>query len=304
MSDILTASMENCTLCPRSCHVNRLAGQTGYCGQTAHITAARAYLHMWEEPCISGVSGSGTVFFSGCNLRCVFCQNHAIAIGQNGKVLTVNRLSEIFLELQEKGACNINLVTPTHFVPQIAEALQLARQNGLLIPIVYNTGSYECVSTLQMLDGLVDIYLPDCKYKSPALSRKYSHAEDYFFHACNAIQEMVRQTGAAVFDQDTGLMKKGVVVRHLILPGQTADSKRIIRYLHETYGSTIYLSIMNQYTPLPHVAHIPELNRRVSEEEYQRVIDFALALGVENGFIQEGETASESFIPDFGGEGL
>ena len=297
-------AMSDCTLCPRNCHVNRLEGKRGYCGQTAQLTAARAALHMWEEPCICGNEGSGTVFFSGCSLRCVFCQNHNIAIGRSGRTISTERLSEIFLELQAKGANNINLVTPTHFVPQIREALQSARQQGLTLPIVYNTSSYEHADTLKMLEGLVDIYLPDLKYMSSELSLAYSNAPDYFEHASKAIAEMFRQTGRPLFCSDTGLMEKGVIVRHLILPGQVKDSKKIIRYLHETYGNDIYLSIMNQYTPLPHVEHIPELNRRVTDEEYSRVIDFALRLGVENGFLQEGEAADESFIPEFDGEGI
>lgn len=297
-------AMKDCTLCPRCCHANRLDGQRGYCGQTAEIMAARAALHMWEEPCISGREGSGTVFFSGCCLRCVFCQNHNIALGRSGRSITMERLAEIFLELQDKGANNINLVTPTHFVPQIRDALMRSRQQGLVIPIVYNTGSYEHVETLKLLDGLVDIYLPDCKYMSPELSRAYSNAPDYFDRASAAIDEMFRQTGSPVFHPDTGMLQKGMIVRHLLLPGQVRDSKKIIRYLHTTYGNDIYISIMNQYTPLAHISHIPELNRKVTEEEYERVISFALRLGVEKGFLQEGEAASESFIPEFDGEGI
>ncbi len=294
--------MTDCVLCPRKCHVNRQAGQTGFCGQTAELTAARASLHMWEEPCISGSTGSGTVFFSGCNLKCVFCQNHNIALGKAGGPISSGHLAEVFLSLQEKGAVNINLVTPSHFVPQICEALILAKSQGLRLPIVYNTGSYECVDTLQMLEGLVDVYLPDLKYYSPSLSAAYSHAEDYFSIAGEAIREMFRQTGKPVFQEN--LMTRGVLVRHLVLPGQTKDSKKILRYLHETYHNDIYISIMNQYTPLPHVSHIPELNGKVTDEEYGRIIDFALQIGIENGFFQEGEAADESFIPQFDGEGL
>ena len=283
--------------------MNRLTGQLGYCGMPAGVFAARAALHMWEEPCISGEIGSGTVFFSGCNLKCVFCQNHSIALGDCGKEITIARLVEIFLELQAKGAANINLVTGTHYVPQIREALLLAKEQGLCIPIVYNTGSYEKVETLQLLRGLVDIYLPDLKYISTELSSKYSHAADYFEKASLAIQEMYHQVGAPVFDA-AGLMKRGIIVRHLILPGQTKDSKKVLRYLHETYGHSIYISIMNQYTPLSHVSHIPELNRRVSQDEYDRVVNFALRLGIENAYIQEGSTATESFIPPFDLEGI
>ena len=243
--------MSDCVLCPRACHVNRLSGQTGYCGQTAELMAARASLHYWEEPCISGTSGSGTVFFSGCNLRCVFCQNHNIALGKAGRVITPKHLVEIFLQLQEQGANNINLVTPTHFLPQIAIALEQAKHQGLHLPIVYNTGSYESVDALRHLEGLVDIYLPDLKYLSAELSAAYSHAPDYFEIACAAIAEMYRQVGDPVICADTSLMQRGIIVRHLLLPGQTKDSKKILRYLHETYGEHIYISIMNQYTPLP-----------------------------------------------------
>ena len=300
----IKALMQDCTLCPRRCHADRWHGQTGFCGQTALLTAARAALHFWEEPCISGSAGSGTVFFSGCNLQCAFCQNHSIALGESGQTVSLERLCQIFLELQEKGACNINLVTPSHYIPQICFSLRQAKANGLSIPVVYNTSSYEEVSSLRLLEGLVDIYLPDLKYFSGELSGRFSHAADYFEKACAAISEMYRQTGHPVFDKDTGLMKRGMIVRHLLLPGQTKDSKKVLRYLHETYGDNIYISIMNQYTPLPHVAHIPELNRKVTDAEYQRVLSFAEKIGISQGYMQEGEAASESFIPDFNGEGL
>lgn len=300
----LTTYMSDCTLCPRNCHVNRSAGETGFCGQTSEITAARAALHYWEEPCISGTCGSGAVFFSGCNLQCVFCQNHNIALGKDGRIVSLERLSEIFIELQERGAANINLVTGSHFIPQIAQALELAKSAGLSIPVVYNTGSYEKVSSLKLLDGLVDIYLPDLKYQSAALSSAYSHAADYFTVAVDAIAEMFRQVGTPVFDNQTGLMKRGIIVRHLLLPGQSADSKHILRYLHETYGNDVYVSIMNQYTPLPHVASLPELNRTITDAEYEKILAFADRIGIENGFMQEGGTAQESFIPEFNGEGL
>lgn len=296
--------LSNCILCPRRCGIDRTAGQIGYCGMPADLVVARAALHMWEEPCISGTTGSGTVFFGGCNLKCVFCQNHSIAIGDCGKQITVTRLAEIFLELQEKGAANINLVTPTHYIPQIREALLLAKKHGLTLPIVYNTGSYESPESLRLLDGLIDIYLPDLKYHSTELSAKYSHASDYFEEASRAIAEMYRQVGTPVFNGSTGMMQKGMIVRHMILPGQTKDSKKVLRYLYETYGDNIYISIMNQYTPLPHVAYMPELNHKVTSEEYDKVVNFAIRLGIENAFIQEGETAEESFIPAFDLEGV
>lgn len=296
-------SMQNCTLCPRRCHVDRLAGRSGYCGQTAALKAARAALHFWEEPCISGTRGSGAVFFSGCNLRCTFCQNHDISIGTAGQEITVQRLAEIFLELQEKGAHNVNLVTPTHFIPQIVRSLTAAKNLGLSIPVVYNTGSYENPDSLRLLEGLVDVYLPDLKYYSAELSRRLSHAPDYFEKATAAIAQMYRQTGAPMFAED-GIMRRGVIVRHLVLPGQVKDSKKILRYLRETYGDKIYVSVMNQYTPLPHVAQDPELNRTVSPEEYARVLTFAERVGIQNGFRQEDSTALTSFIPEFDGEGL
>lgn len=296
--------LSDCTLCPRECHVNRNAGETGYCGQTARLTAARASLHFWEEPCLSGKNGSGAVFFSGCNLRCVYCQNHEIAQGK-GREITASRLSDIFLELQERGAHNINLVTPAHFVPQIIIALQTAKKQGLSIPVIYNTSAYEKVETLHRLEGLIDIYLPDLKYFDTALSESYSHAPDYFETASAAIAEMIRQTGAPVFaDGEDSLMLRGVIVRHLLLPGCGKDSRRILRFLHETFKNDIYVSIMNQYTPLSQVSGIPPLNRRISDKEYGRIVDFAIRIGIENGFIQEGETATESFIPPFDCEGV
>ena len=295
-----------CTLCPRNCAVDRTLGERGVCGQTSELKVARAALHMWEEPCISGESGSGTVFFSGCSLHCVFCQNQEIANGTVGKEISVERLAEIFLELQEKGANNINLVTPGHFVPQIKEALLLAKKKGMTLPIVYNTSSYESLDTIKSLDGFVDIYLPDFKYMSEELAKKYSHAADYAKVVKENLAEMVRQTGMPVFDErgEEGLIKRGTIVRHLLLPGCLEDSKAVIRYLYETYGNQIYISIMSQFTPLPHVAEFPELNRKVTEEEYEELVDFAIELGVEQGFIQEEDVASDSFIPDFNCEGV
>lgn len=300
----ISSFMQHCTLCPRRCGVNRTKGQTGYCGQTDHIKAARASLHLWEEPCISGRTGSGTVFFSGCNLQCVYCQNRPIALGQAGKELTVERLADIFLELQGKNANNINLVTAAHFVPQVCKALRLSKEKGLRIPIVYNSGGYESVSALRLLEGLVDIYLPDFKYVSSDLSLRYSHAADYFDKASEALAEMYRQVGEPVFHPKSGIMTRGIIVRHLVLPGCAGDSKRVLRYLHNTYGDHIYISIMSQYTPLPQMTDYPELNRKVTEEEYGRVLRFAQEIGIEKGFLQEGEAASESFIPAFDGEGL
>lgn len=283
-------------LCPRQCRADRsVAG--GYCGEGKQVRVARASLHMWEEPCISGEAGSGTVFFSGCPLKCVFCQNRRIALGSRGKDLTVPQLSELFLLLQCKGAVNINLVTPTHFAIQIADAIRRARSEGLSIPVVYNTSGYEQIDTLRMLDGLVDIYLPDLKYYDRELSARYSNAPDYFAYASHAIGEMVHQTGTPVFDE--GLMKRGVIVRHMVMPGHVNDSKAVIKYLYDTYQNDIFMSIMNQYTPPDDMDDYPEIGRRVTRREYERVIDYAIALGVENAFIQDGDTAKESFVPDF-----
>lgn len=297
--------MKDCTLCPRECHVDRTAGQTGRCGQSQQIAAARAALHFWEEPCLSGINGSGAVFFSGCNLRCIYCQNYAIAHGRTGRTITADRLSEIFLELQDKKAHNINLVTPTHYIPQIIRALQTAKNNGLTIPVVYNTSGYEKVDTLKRLEGLVDIYLPDLKYHDAALSSRFSDAPDYFTKAAAAIDEMLRQTGGPVFtDGGDSLMKRGVIVRHMLLPGCGSDSRYLLRYLHQTYKNDIYVSIMNQYTPMPQISSMPSLNRKITDAEYDKMIDYAISIGIENGFIQEGGTASESFIPAFDCEGI
>ena len=276
---------------------------TGYCGVKNTLRVARAALHFWEEPCISGEEGSGAVFFTGCNLRCVFCQNFQIARAEQGKEITVERLSEIFLELQAQKANNINLVTATHYVPQVVCALKRAKEQGLNIPVVYNCGGYESVETLKMLEGLVDIYLPDFKYVDTERAKRYSRAENYPEVAKTALAEMVRQQPEAQFD-DREMMKKGVIVRHLMLPGGIKDSKAVVKYLYETYGNQIYISLMNQYTPLPHVAEYPEINRKVKKFEYDRLVDYAISLGVENGFIQEGETAEESFIPAFTNEGV
>lgn len=294
---------KGCTLCPRNCQVARKKGQKGFCQVSFLPKVARAALHFWEEPCISQGGGSGTVFFSGCNLRCVYCQNRKIAEGVYGKEITIDRLAAIFLELQEKGANNINLVTPSHYVVQIIEALDIARNKGLNLPIVYNSSAYEKVDTLKQLEGYVDVYLPDFKYMDSSLSRKYSHAADYGNIAKEAIAEMVSQVGECVFDEE-GRILKGVIVRHLVLPGFLEDSKQIISYLYNTYGNRIFISILNQFTPMPYLKNYPEINRKLTEREYDEVVDYAIEIGVENGFIQEGDTAKESFIPEFEGEGV
>ncbi|WP_459910040.1 radical SAM protein [Desulfotomaculum defluvii] len=298
-----TKLLDDCTLCPRNCHVDRTHGQKGYCRETAELVVARAALHMWEEPCISGENGSGTVFFSGCSMGCVYCQNYNIAKGLVGKKITVERLADIFKELQERKANNINLVTPSHYVPQIIDAIKLSRKKGLSLPIVYNCSGYEKAETLKLLTGYVDVYLPDFKYMAKDISKKYSNVENYFEYASEAIREMVRQVGEPSFNEH-GIMIKGVIVRHLLLPGYLEDSKEIIKYLYESFGDTIFISIMNQYTPLAQVKKYPELDRRVTAKEYNELVDYAISLGIENGFIQEGETASDSFIPEFYQEGV
>lgn len=295
---------ENCNLCPRMCNVSREKGNLGFCGCGNNVVLSRAALHNWEEPCISGKNGSGTVFFSGCSLRCVFCQNFEISNCKCGKIIDDKRLAEIFLELQEQNANNINLVTPTHFVKNIIRALDYAKNNGLKIPVVYNSSGYERAETIDMLEGYVDIYLPDFKYMNPELSKKYSHAEDYPEYAKIALEKMVSQVGIPTFDRNTKLMKKGVIVRHLILPNQIEDSKQILKYLHEKYQNKIYISIMNQFTPLENVKHIPELNRKITKEEYENVIEYAENIGIKKAFIQEEGTVSESFIPKFDGTGV
>ena len=296
----------SCTLCPRRCGADRAAGRTGFCGAGGTLKAARAALHYWEEPCISGTKGSGTVFFSGCTLKCCFCQNYPISAEGLGKEISVEHLAEIFLNLQEQGANNINLVTPDHYIPQIISAIDMARSRNFKLPFVYNCSGYETAEMIQLLDGYIDVYLPDFKFMSPDLSAKYSNAPDYPEHAKASISEMVRQCGGdqTRFDDD-GIMQRGVIVRHLQLPDHLDDSKSIITYLYNTYKDSIYISIMNQYTPMPGIENrFPELGRTITPSEYDELVDYAIDIGVENGFIQEGETAKESFIPAFDNEGV
>ena len=306
---------ENCLLCPRKCGINRSTGQTGVCGVSSEIKVARAALHYWEEPCISGKRGSGAVFFSGCSLHCVFCQNREISDGKAGKVISKERLSDIFMELADKGANNINLVTPGQYIPDIVWAVNDAKSRGMKLPIIYNTSGYENVTELKLLEGIVDVYLPDFKYMDSRLSQQYSYAADYTETAKKALEEMIRQTGKPVFftaeDElvkegyvEEQIMKRGVIVRHLLLPACVKDSKAVIKYLYDTYKDDIYISIMNQYTPINRIKEYDNLNRRVTKKEYDEVVDYAIELGVVNGFIQEGGTADESFIPEFDYTGL
>lgn len=295
--------LENCTLCPRRCGINRLKEDKGYCKAGANIRIARAALHHWEEPCISGKAGSGTVFFSDCNLRCVFCQNSDISQDGFGRDISTVRLADIFLELQRKGALNINLVTPTHYVPQIMEAIDVAKGKGLILPILYNSSGYENVETIRLLKGYIDVYLPDIKYFSSKYSEKYSNAPNYFECASEAVKEMANQVGSAVFDEN-GIIKRGVIVRHMMLPGLLFDSKKVIDFIYKTFGDAVYISIMNQYTPTHKSSLYPEINRPLKTEHYDALIDYALNLGVKNGFVQEEGTSSKVFIPPFNLEGV
>ena len=286
--------LRNCTLCPRNCHVNRYQ-KKGYCKASSKLKVSLASLHQWEEPFISGVNGSGTIFFSHCNLGCIYCQNKKIRDGY-GKEISIKRFSEILLEQQKRGAHNINLVTPTHYVPLIKKGIIKAKNNGLTIPIVYNTSSYENIETIQMMDKLIDIYLADLKYYDSLLGNKYSNCKDYFYFASKAIDEMYKQVGK--FEIEDGLLKKGLVVRILLLPGGVEDCKKILKYLYSKYQDNIYMSIMNQYTPIEKYKY-QELNRTVKDEEYDELIHYACDLGIKNAFIQEGNACNESFIPDF-----
>lgn len=286
-----------CNLCPRNCNVDRNIS-VGYCKMSEEIKVSRAALHMWEEPCISGENGSGTVFFSGCNMGCVYCQNQDISHLGFGKTITLERLSDIYIELQNQNANNINLVTPTHYSEKIAKSIIMAKEKGLKIPVIYNTSSYEKTQAIENLNGLVDVYLPDFKYIDEDIAKKYSACYNYPQIAKKAIDTMIKQVGECVFD-DNGIIQKGVIVRVLVLPGQIQQAKKIIEYLYNTYKDSIYISIMSQYTPCTNLDKYPEINRKITQQEYDEVVDFAVDIGLENGFIQEGESASESFIPPF-----
>lgn len=291
----MLVEVTNCQLCPRNCHVNR-SKEKGFCMAPDKIKIARADLHYFEEPCLTGKTGSGTIFFSHCNLGCIFCQNYQISLEDYGQEISIEKFSKICLELQRKKASNINLVTPTMYVPWIVEGLKKAKEKGLKIPIVYNSSGYENVSTIKSLKGLIDIYLPDLKYQNDFYARKYSKCPNYFKYAKEAIEEMYKQVGKPKFKN--GLMTKGVIVRHLVLPGHINDSKNIISYLYNTYKDNIYISIMNQYTPVRTLKY-ESLNRTVTDQEYDEVINFAYDLGVRKAFMQVGQTQKTSFIPDF-----
>lgn len=287
-----------CELCPRKCGIDRNK-QVGFCGVTNTVKIARAGLHFWEEPIISGKEGSGTIFFSGCNLKCVYCQNYDISSEAFGKEITVERLAEIFKELEEKGANNINLVTPSHYVNQIVEALKIYKPK---IPIVYNTSGYDLVETIQKLNGFVDIYLTDLKYCSAEYSKKYSKAEDYFLVATQAIKEMVKQQPKNIFKND--MLVKGVVVRHMVLPGLTQDSFNVLNWIKENLGEETIVSVMGQYTPYHNSKNYPEINRKLKPLEYKMVLNHFIKIGLKNGFSQELDSASEEYIPPFNLEGV
>ena len=287
-----------CTLCPRACGVNRNSGEKGVCTQTSAVKIGRSALHFWEEPCISGENGSGTIFFSGCPLRCIYCQNYNLGRGNVGEELREKELWEVFIKLQNEGAHNINLVTAEHFAPHIKDAVIKARENGLKIPVLLNSSGYVSLETLDILKDVIDIFLVDFKYMDKDIAKKYSFSPDYPQIAKNAIKKMLEITGEAVFDED-GMMKKGVLVRHLCLPSHTDDSKNVIKYLFETYGTKILYSIMRQYTPMKVCNEYENLCRKITDAEYDEVIDFCIEIGIEDAFIQDDECALESYIPEF-----
>ena len=293
---------QKCSLCPRKCLVDR-SKYLGYCKAKDKVKVAKSTLHYFEEPSISGTKGSGTIFFSNCNLKCCYCQNKKISVEGFGKEISINRLAEMMLELEEKGANNINLVTPTHYVPSIIEGIKLAKKRGLVIPIIYNTSGYESLETLKLLEGYIDIYLTDFKYFDNKLGKDLSKCSNYFGVASKALDEMYKQTGKNRFNSK-GIMTKGIIVRCLVLPTKNDDTKKIINYLYKKYQDNIYLSIMNQYTPINYIKEYPFLNKTISEDEYDDVIEYAIDLGVKNAYIQEGSTCSESFIPSFDLEGV
>lgn len=296
-------SLNKCNICPRKCNADRSSDALGFCKSSTVVKVAKAYAHMWEEPCISGKKGSGTVFFSNCNLRCVFCQNHEISQQCTGKEISIERLSKIFLEQQQRGCHNINLVNPTHYVPQIIDAIKLSRRNGLTIPIAYNSNGYENIETIRSLKGYIDIYIPDLKYFDDKYAIKYSKAPNYFNIASKAIMEMYNSVGTPIFD-DKGIMKSGVIIRHLMLPGLLFDSKKVVDYIYKAFGDDVYLSLMNQYIPMYGAESYPEINKPLNPKHYDSLVDHCIDLDYKNAFIQESGTSSEVFVPDFNLSGI
>ena len=290
--------LNSCTLCPHNCKVNRLEGKKGRCKCDNTLKIALASLHMFEEPCISGTNGSGTVFFTNCNLNCIYCQNYEISQGGKGKEITIQTLADIFIKQQEKGAHNINLVTPTMYVYQIIEAIKLARKTGLKIPIIYNSNGYENVETIKMLNGYIDVYLPDLKYYTNELSKKYSNVDNYFEVATNAIKEMYSQVGNAVFD-DNAIIQKGVIIRHLVLPNHIQNTKNILKWINENMPKDIYVSVMAQYFPTYKAKNDSLINRKLNKKEYKEVLNYLYSLDLQNGYIQELGSHEEEYVPDF-----
>lgn len=291
-------NLDKCCACPRKCRVNRNKGELGYCKSGSSVKIALSSLHYFEEPCISGKNGSGTVFFSNCNLNCVYCQNYKISHCGVGKNITINRLADIFISLQSRGANNINLVTPTIYVYQIIEAVKIAKKSGLKIPIVYNTNGYENVDTLKLLDGVVDIYLPDFKYYYDELAIKYSGAKNYFKVVTDAIFEMYRQVGKIILDE-SGLMKKGLMIRHLILPGHIENTKKVLLWIKNNFNDDIYISVMAQYFPTYKACNIEKINRKINKEEYNQIEQYLFNIGLENGYIQDLGEHEEEYVPNF-----
>lgn len=290
-----------CQLCPRECGADRNGGKYGFCGAGNNLRIARAALHFWEEPCISGKDGSGTVFFSNCTMKCIYCQNYEVSTNDLGYEVSVEELADIFLDLERQGANNINLVTPTHYVPQIKQSLDIAKGKGMSLPVVYNTGGYESVRTIEMLNGYVDIYMPDFKYFNDELAVKYSRAYNYRRYVTAALDAMYKQVGMPIFDED-GIMRRGMIIRHLMLPGLLSDTVKIINYINKRFGENVWFSLMSQYTPVRQIEDIPSLNERLERKKYNAAVSLCERLGMENVFLQEGEAASESFIPIFYGE--
>ena len=290
--------LNNCTLCPHKCGINRLEGNKGRCKCDDKLKIALASLHMFEEPCISGTNGSGTVFFTNCNLNCIYCQNYEISNLGKGKEITVEHLAEIFLKQQKKGAHNINLVTPTMYVYQIIEAIKIAKSKGLSIPIIYNSNGYENVDTIKLLNGYIDVYLPDLKYYSNELSKKYSKVDNYFEIATKAIKEMYKQVGKAQFDKN-GLIKKGVIIRHLILPNHIQNTKNILKWIKNNIPNDIYVSIMAQYFPTYKAKEDDLINRKLNKKEYKQVLNYLYSLDLENGYIQDLGEHEEEYVPNF-----
>lgn len=287
--------LDECTICPHKCKVNRNIGQLGRCKSKQTVKVALYSVHNYEEPCISGEKGSGTVFFSNCNLNCVFCQNYEISQQNKGREITIEELSEIFLKLQEKNVENINLVTPTSYVPQIIEAIKIAKKRGLNLPIVYNTNGYEKIETIKMLDGFVDIYLPDFKYSNDLLAKRLSNVDNYFDITTNALKEMYKQVGKPIFN-DNGIMQKGMIIRHLVLPNHIQNSKKVLKWINENMKD-VYVSVMAQYFPTYKAKEIEDINRKLTKKEYEKIENYLYSLKLENGYIQELGEHEEEYVP-------